>query len=149
MKDKVDSLHEDYVSKLTSIEEFINKRVSVKTPQVDSHNTLMDRIHNLESLCTQLATKMDTLSQAIATQYSGLSLNTFTANSSHNIVTHNIETNNHIYNFSTPHVTQLQNNEGNHNSYTSTLAQCDHFQQFYNRRNVQVHVYIIRWLHCA
>ena len=124
VKDKVDSLHEDYVSKLTSIEEFINKRVLVTTPQVDSHNTLMDRIHNLESLCTQLATKMDTLSQTIATQYSGLSLNTFTAKPSHNIVTRNVETNNannRISNISTPHVTQRQNNEGNHNSYASTL----------------------------
>ena len=25
--------------------------------------------------------------------------------------------------------------------------QCDHFQQFYNRHNIKVHVPIIRWLH--
>ena len=29
-----------------------------------------------------------------------------------------------------------------------TEAQCDHFQQFYNRHNVKVHVPIIRWSHC-
>ena len=28
-------------------------------------------------------------------------------------------------------------------------TQCDHFQQFYNRHNVKVHVPIIRWSHCA
>ena len=28
-------------------------------------------------------------------------------------------------------------------------TQCDHFQQFYNRHDVKVHVSIIRWLHCA
>ena len=28
-------------------------------------------------------------------------------------------------------------------------TQCDHFQQFYNRRNVKVHVPIIRWSHCS
>ena len=27
-------------------------------------------------------------------------------------------------------------------------TQCDHFQQFYNRHNVKVHVPIIRWSHC-
>ena len=27
-------------------------------------------------------------------------------------------------------------------------TQCDHFQQFYNRRNVKVYVPIIRWSHC-
>ena len=32
--------------------------------------------------------------------------------------------------------------------YFPTHAQCDHFQQFYNRRNVKVHVPIIKWLHC-
>ena len=30
----------------------------------------------------------------------------------------------------------------------STVTQCDHFQQSYNRRNVKVHVPIIRWSHC-
>ena len=28
-------------------------------------------------------------------------------------------------------------------------TQCDHFQQFYNRCNVKVHVPIIRWSHCG
>ena len=28
-------------------------------------------------------------------------------------------------------------------------TQCDHFQQFYNRHNVKVHVCIIRWSHCV
>ena len=33
--------------------------------------------------------------------------------------------------------------------YMRYKAQCDHFQQFYNRRNVKVHVPIIRWSHCV
>ena len=33
-------------------------------------------------------------------------------------------------------------------THTVTHTQCDHFQQFYNRRNIKVHVPIIRWLHC-
>ena len=28
-------------------------------------------------------------------------------------------------------------------------TQCYHFQQFYNRHNVKVHVPIIRWSHCV
>ena len=28
-------------------------------------------------------------------------------------------------------------------------SQCHHFQQFYNRHNVKVHVSIIRWSHCV
>ena len=39
-----------------------------------------------------------------------------------------------------------------HHSLYYTLhyrPQCDHFQQFYNRSNVKVHVPIIRWSHCA
>ena len=28
-------------------------------------------------------------------------------------------------------------------------VQCDHFQQFYNKFYVKVHVPIIRWSHCA
>ena len=31
----------------------------------------------------------------------------------------------------------------------TSIAQCDHFQQFYNRCNVKVCVPIIRWSHCA
>ena len=34
-------------------------------------------------------------------------------------------------------------------SLPTTGAQCDHFQQFYNRHNVKAHVPIIRWLHCV
>ena len=30
-----------------------------------------------------------------------------------------------------------------------SCTQCDHFQQFYNRHNVKVHVSITRWSHCA
>ena len=32
-------------------------------------------------------------------------------------------------------------------AWTVECTQCDHFQQFYNRRNVKVHVPIIRWSH--
>ena len=39
-------------------------------------------------------------------------------------------------------------NEGNVNRSSLIDSQCDHFQQFYNRCNVKVHVPIIRWSHC-
>ena len=37
----------------------------------------------------------------------------------------------------------------NLNKFIRDMPQCDHFQQFYNRYNVKVHVPIIRWSQCA
>ena len=34
-------------------------------------------------------------------------------------------------------------------SCNDNTTQCDHFQQFYYRHNVKVHVPIIRWSHCV